>query len=98
MSRQGIALQPKLSRLQGNTYSACEVTVRALQTMRERYSREYFVELLEAADEAAIATAYPRFTLGPDQRHGSRGAFIMQYAAPSFTRLTASGDWIVPSR
>ena len=98
MSRQGIALQPKLSRLQGNTYSACEVTVRALQTMRERYSREYFVELVEAADEAAIATAYPRFTLGPDQRHGSRGAFIMQYAAPSFTRLTASGDWIVPSR
>lgn len=96
MSRQGLLLQPELSRLQGNTYSACEVSVRALQTMRERYSREYFVELVEAADEAAIATAYPRFTLGPDQRHGSKGAFIMQYKAPDFTRLTATGDWIVP--
>ena len=96
MSRQSLALQPELSRLQGNTYSACEVSVRALQTMRERYSREYFVELLEAADEAAVATAYPRFTLGPGQRHGSRGAFIMQYLAPDFTRLTATGDWVVP--
>jgi ABC-type branched-subunit amino acid transport system substrate-binding protein len=97
MARQGLELQPALSRLQGNTYSACEVSVRALQTMRERYSRAYFVELLEAADEAAVATAYPRFTLGPAQRHGSRGAFIMQYQAPDFTRLTPTGDWIVPS-
>jgi hypothetical protein len=96
MARQGLDLQPALSRLQGNSYSACEVSVRALQTMRERYSREYFIELLEAADEAAVATAYPRFTLGPDQRHGSKGAFIMQYTAPDFTRLTPAGDWIVP--
>lgn len=96
MSRQGLVLQPELSRLQGNTYSACEVTVRALQTMRERYSREYFIELVEAADEAAVATAYPRFTLGPDQRHGSKGAFIMQYMAPDFTRLISTGDWSVP--
>ncbi|WP_309678353.1 hypothetical protein [Polaromonas sp.] len=98
MGRQGLALQPALSRLQGNTYSACEVSVRALQTMRERYSREYFVELLEAADEAAVATAYPRFTLGPGQRHGSRGAFIRHYQAPDFTRLATTGDWLVPSR
>jgi hypothetical protein len=97
MARQGLELQPALSRLQGNTYSACEVSVRALQTMRERYSRAYFVELLEAADEAAVATAYPRFTLGPGQRHGSRGAFIMQYQAPEFTRLIPTGEWIVPS-
>lgn len=96
LSRHALVLQPELSRLQGNTYSACEVSVRALQTMRERYSREYFVELVEASDEAAIATAYPRFTLGPDQRHGSKGAFIMQYSAPDFSMLTPTGDWIVP--
>jgi hypothetical protein len=87
MGRQGLALQPQLSRLQGNTYSACEVTVRALQMMRNRYSREFFVELLEASDEAAIATAYARFTLGPGQRYGSKTASIMQYSAPSFNRL-----------
>lgn len=96
MARQGLALQPALSRLQGNTYSACEMTVRALQIMRERYSRAYFLELIEAADEAAIATAYPRFTLGPNQRHGSKGAFVMRYVAPDFTRVAPEGDWIVP--
>jgi Cytochrome c len=98
MGRQGLMLNPVLSRLQGNTYSACEVTVRALQTMRSHYSREYFLELVEAADEAAIATAYPRFTLGPNQRYGSSGAFLMRYAAPDLTQLVAVGDWIVPSR
>jgi mono/diheme cytochrome c family protein len=96
MSRQGLMLEPRLSRLQGNTYSACEVTVRALQTMRTRYSQEFFVELLEAADEAAIATAYPRFTLGPGQRYGSKSASIMQYTAPRYTRLMAIGNPIVP--
>ncbi len=96
MGRQGLTLHPALSRLQGNTYSACEVTVRALQTMRGHYSREYFLELVEAADEAAIATAYPSFTLGPNQRYGSSGAFIMEYAAPGLTRLVAIGDWVVP--
>jgi hypothetical protein len=98
MGRQGLTLNPALSRLQGNTYSACEVTVRALQTMRSHYSREYFLELVEAADEAAIATAYPRFTLGPNQRYGSSGAFIMRYAAPGLTQLVANGQWVVPSR
>jgi hypothetical protein len=98
MGRQGLTLNPALSRLQGNTYSACEVTARALQTMRSHYSREYFLELVEAADEAAIATAYPRFTLGPDQRHGSSGAFIMEYVAPGLTQLSAVADWVVPSR
>jgi hypothetical protein len=88
MDRQGLVLQPPLSRLQGNTYSACEVTVRALQIMRNRYSREFFLELLEASDEAAIATAYARFTLGPGQRYGSQTASIMQYTAPQFERLT----------
>ena len=98
MGRQGLTLNPALSRLQGNTYSACEVTVRALQTMRNHYSREYFLELVEAADEAAIATAYPRFTLGPNQRYGSSGVFIMRYAAPGLTQLVAVGEWLVPSR
>ena len=41
MSRQSLALQPELSRLQGNTYSACEVSVRALQTMREQIGRAH---------------------------------------------------------
>ena len=96
MDRSGLSLTPRLSALQGNTYSACEVAARALQTMRGHYSQEYFLELVEASDEAAIATAYPRFSLGPSQRYGSKGAFILKYAAPDFKHLQASGDWITP--
>jgi hypothetical protein len=94
LSRQG--LEPGLLRLQGNTYSACEMTTRALQMMRGRYSREYFMELIEAADEGALATAFPRFTLGSNQRYGSTGAYLMRYAGPGLTALAPVGDWIVP--
>jgi cytochrome c553 len=98
MGRQGLAPQSGLLRTQGNTYSACEMTTRALQLMRSRYSREYFLELIEASDEAALATAYPRFTLGPNQRQGSRGAYLMHYRAPDFTHLVPASEWIVPSQ
>jgi hypothetical protein len=94
LSRRG--LEPGLLRLQGNTYSACEMTTRALQMMRGRYSREYFLELIEAADDGALATAFPRFTLGPDQRYGSMGAYLMRYGGPGWTGLVPVGDWIVP--
>jgi hypothetical protein len=94
LSRRG--LEPGLLRLQGNTYSACEMTTRALQMMRGRYSREYFLELIEAADDGALATAFPRFTLGPNQRFGSTGAYLMRYGGPGWTDLVPVGDWIVP--
>jgi hypothetical protein len=96
MASQGLAIDPTLNRLQGNTYSTCEVATRALRMMRERYSRQYFMELLEASDEAGVATAYPRFTLGPDQRVGSRGAYIMRYKGPEYSYLTPVGGWTIP--
>jgi hypothetical protein len=64
--------------------------------MRGRYSREYFLELIEAADDGALATAFPRFTLGPNQRYGSTGAYVMRYRGPAFSELQPVGDWIVP--
>jgi hypothetical protein len=96
MTRHGIAPAPGLLRLQGNTYSACEMTARALQMMRGRYSREYFMELIEAAEESAVATAFPRFTLGPNRRYGSTGAYIMRYSLPGLAHLLPVGEWIVP--
>jgi hypothetical protein len=98
MSRHGLAPEPGLLRLQGNTYSACEMTTRALQIMRARYSREYFLELIEAADEGALATAFPRFTLGPNQRHGSTGAYIMSYSSLGSAHWAPVGDWTVPRK
>jgi hypothetical protein len=98
MSRHGLVPESGLLRLQGNTYSACEMTTRALQIMRSRYSREYFLELIEAADEGALATAFPRFTLGPSQRYGSTGGYIMRYSGLGATHLAPVGEWIVPQK
>ena len=94
--RRALADDPALIRLQGHTYSACEVTANALRRMGSRVSRAYFVELLEGAEEAATATAYPRFTLGPGRRHGSQGSWLMRFTDPRQARLQPEGDWFVP--
>lgn len=94
--RLALAGDAALIRLQGHTYSACEVMANALRRMGSRVSRAYLVELLEGAEEAATATAYPRFTLGPGRRHGSQGTWLMRFTDPDRARLQPEGDWFVP--
>lgn len=94
--RRALADDPALIRLQGHTYSACEVAANALRRMGSRVSRTYLLELLEGAEEAATATAYPRFTLGPGRRHGSQGTWLMKFTDPRRARLQPEGDWFVP--
>lgn len=90
------AAAPALLRLQGHSLSACEMTANALRRMGGRASRAWFMELIESADEAATATAYPRFTLGPGQRYGAQGIGLMRYAAPDLQRLQPAGEWLTP--
>jgi len=90
------AASPALLRLQGHSLSACEMTANALRRMGSQAGRAWFMELIESADEAAVATAYPRFTLGPGQRHGAQGIGLMRYAAPDHQRLQPAGDWLTP--
>lgn len=91
-----LARSAALLRLQGHTYSACEVAAHALRRMGQRVSRAYLVELLESAEEAATTTAYPRFTLGPGRRLGSQGTWLMRFSAPPGARLQPIGTWFVP--
>ena len=93
---QGDAIEADLVLLQGNSYSACEMSTRALRTMGQQASRSWLLELFEAADESALATGYPRFTLGPGQRVGSRGGHLMRFDPQRPARLLPASDWIVP--
>jgi hypothetical protein len=93
---QGDALQPDLVLLQGNAYSACEMGTRALRMMGQRVSRTRLLELFEASDESALAVGFPRFTLGPGQRVGSRGGYLMRFDSERPGRLLPVGDWQVP--
>jgi hypothetical protein len=38
-------------------------------------------------------TVYPRLSLAQNQRHASRGAYIMRFAVDG---LRADSDWIIP--
>jgi hypothetical protein len=94
MSAQGLSLARDTERTQGNTHAACEITARALYTLGERYSRDYLLELVEDSYAGATASAFPRFTLGPGQRYGSKGAHLMRIEKDG--SLAVDGDWIVP--
>jgi hypothetical protein len=40
--------------------------------------------------------AYPRLSLGPSQRHASKGAYIVRFGGTGGTELQAESDWIIP--
>ena len=94
MSGRGLSLARDTERLQGDTWSACAVTARALYTLDATPSREGLLERVEDAYAGATTTAYPRFTLGPGQRYGSKGAYVMRISADD--RLEVEGEWVVP--
>lgn len=94
MSGRGLKLARDTERLQGDTWSACAVTARALYTLDAAPSREGLLERVEDAYAGATTTAYPRFTLGPGQRYGSKGAYVMRIGTDD--RLEVEGEWVVP--
>jgi mono/diheme cytochrome c family protein len=94
MSGAGLNLTRETERTQGNTWSACLVAARALYTLPEPASRAALLERVEDAYAGAVSTAFPRFTLGPGQRYGSKGGYLMRVGADG--SLVPDGDWTVP--
>jgi cytochrome c553 len=86
-------------RLQGSVVTACAVLSEALGRTQGLPMRDYLVETIEYLGEASNAPAtapYPRFTLGPTQRAGSKGAYIVRLGGPGSAELLPESDWIVP--
>lgn len=94
-SGHALAETPEGLLRQAHSYSACEVTAHALRRLGGRLSRAWFMELVESADEAAVATAFPRFTLGPGQRHGAQGLGLWRYAQGT-AHLRPAGEPLAP--
>ena len=94
MSSHGLSLARDTERVQGNTWSACAVTARALYTLPSPPTREALLERVEDAYAGAVSTSFPHFTLGPGQRYGSKGAYVMRVGADD--RLEVEGEWVVP--
>ncbi len=81
-------------RLQLNTYFAMTITENALMHIIDTFSREYFVEGIEHITEEQLTFgSYARMSLGPDQRLGSKGCYIVR---PARQGPVAVSKWIVP--
>lgn len=87
---------PGDERLQANAFFAAGITGDALDRMLDFFSRDYLLEWVEhMAEESVNPSAYPRMSLGPGQRFGSKGSYILRYEPDSGGFLPV-GSWIVP--
>jgi hypothetical protein len=84
-------------RVQADTYLACGLVSETLSHMVDAFVREYLLERVEMAlDHRALTGYYPRLTLAPGQRFASKGGYIVRFAEPQGTHVTALGDWVTP--
>lgn len=87
---------PGDERLQANAFFAAGITGDALDRMLDFFSRDYLLEWVEhMAEESINPSAYPRLSLGPGQRFGSKGSYILRYE-PDGVGFVPVGGWIVP--
>jgi hypothetical protein len=84
-------------RVQADTYLACSLVSETLNHSADSFMRDYLIERVEGMLEHRIVTGYyPRLTLAPNERFASKGGYIVHFAQPTGTQVTADTDWLVP--
>lgn len=79
-----------------NAHFVLTVTDHALHHLVERFSRHFFLESVEHETENALSPGvYPRLSLGPGQRYGSKGGYVVRFVEGS-EAVEPVGGWIVP--
>jgi hypothetical protein len=83
--------------VQVNTFFTATVAGDALSHLATVHSRDLLVERIEhMASRQLNTTVYPRISLGPGQRYGSKGGFIVGLSGNALRPLAAETPWIVP--
>jgi hypothetical protein len=85
------------AQVQADTYLACGLASETLKHMVDTFVPDYLIERLEDTAEHRIITGYyPRLTLGPHQRFGSKGGYLVHVDERDGTRPKPDGPWITP--
>ena len=71
-------VSPIIEDVTANTYSAVTLMAKSIKHISNNFSRDYLVERLEhLIDNSDFHSIYNSFSLGPDQRYASKGAYII---------------------
>jgi hypothetical protein len=82
--------------VQVNTHFAIAMVGEALAHLMDSFSRDYFVETIEhKLTTTLFSSFYPPLTLGPDQRHASKGVYLVRSPGPG-TLLVPVAELVVP--
>ncbi len=84
-------------KIQANAYFALRSTGRAIMHLRDKFSRDYFIELIEhTAEKLFVSSVYPRLTLAPGQRYASKGGYILQVTTENQNVPVPVSKWLIP--
>jgi hypothetical protein len=84
-------------KLQANTFFVLRAIGRTIMHLRDKFSREYFIELVEhISEKLLVSSVYPRLTLGPGQRYASKGAYILKLSEYNQKKHVPVDRWIIP--
>jgi mono/diheme cytochrome c family protein len=83
--------------LQFKTYYALSVLDAAMSHLLLDFQRDYLIEWVEHEAEGNLNPGiYPTLSLGPQQRHASRGTYVVKLDPAAEGGIRAVSDWIVP--
>jgi hypothetical protein len=83
--------------VQADTFLACGLLAETLSHMVDSFVRDYLVErVTDTIGHRIITGYYPHLALATGQRFASKGGYMVRFADPSGTKLTAENGWFVP--
>ncbi len=95
MRSRGLAIDEP--RLQFQSYYAATLLDAALSRLLRDFYSDYLIEAVESEAEGDLNPGvYPSLALGPGQRFGSKGMFVVRVDDAAPDGVAAASDWITP--